>query len=68
MTFNELIEQWMTEKQAYKIKRRTYLRYEDIIRVQIAPEIGGCDLKDLTVPMVQDFQNSKSAQHNPHTG
>lgn len=68
MKLNELMHEWMTEKQAYKIKRRTYLRYEDIIRLQIAPEIGKYELSELTVTMVQNFQNDKFTQHNPMTG
>ena len=68
MIFNELMQKWMTEKQVYRLKRRTYLRYGDIIRTRIAPDVGMRELSELTVPLVQDFQNRMFEQRNKVTG
>ena len=40
MIFGELLGSWMENKQAFILKRRTYLRYEEIIRTQIVPSLG----------------------------
>ena len=40
MFFGELINSLMRDKQIYALKRRTYLRYEEIIRTQIEPSLG----------------------------
>lgn len=59
MTLNELIDKWLNEKQVHSLKHRTYLRYLEIKRTQIEFSIGKMDIFDLTVYIVQDFQNGK---------
>ena len=61
MQFTELLGTWMKDKQAYRLKRRTYLRYEEIIRTQINPSIGKLDTGELTVPICRAF-NGRSLQ------
>ena len=68
MIFTELLGSWMRDKQAYVLKRRTYLRYEEIIRTQIAPSIGKLDTGELTIPILQSFQKQKLTDGNVLTG
>ena len=68
MIFEELLNSWMNEKQVYSLKRRTYLRYEEIIRTQIAPTLGKLDMGELTVPILQSFQKQKLQDGNIITG
>lgn len=64
MTFNELLYSWMTEKQIYTLKQRTYMRYNDLIRTQISPILGDVPIEDLTVSSIQDFQKRKLTDGN----
>lgn len=68
MIFTELLGTWMKDKQAHRLKRRTYLRYEEIIRTQIVPSIGGLDTGELTAPVLQRFQKQKLTGGNLLTG
>lgn len=68
MKFNELIDLWMNEKQIYALKHRTYLRYEEIIKTQIKPDIGNIELNALTVQQIQNFQKQKFENGNRKTG
>lgn len=68
MIFEELLNSWMNEKQVYSLKRRTYLRYEEIIRTQIAPSLGKLDTGELTAPILQSFQRQKLQDGNIITG
>lgn len=68
MIFTELLGSWMRDKQAYRLKRRTYLRYEEIIRTQISPSIGKLDTGELTAPILQSFQMQKLTDGNLRTG
>ena len=68
MIFVELINSWMRDKQAYALKRRTYLRYEEIIRTQIAPSLGTLDIAEISLPILQSFQHQKLSGGNIVTG
>ena len=68
MIFGELLGSWMENKQAFILKRRTYLRYEEIIRTQIVPSLGKLDTGELTVPLLQSFQRQKLTDGNIITG
>lgn len=68
MIFGELLGAWMENKQAFVLKRRTYLRYEEIIRTQIVPCLGKFDTGELTAPILQSFQRQKLTDGNILTG
>ena len=67
MQFEELINLWMTEKEYYVIKHRTYLRYNELIRTHIVPSLGSVEISNLTVPLIQDFQKKKFTDGNRKT-
>lgn len=56
MKYKDLLTQWMNEKQFYKLKHHTYLRYEELIKSQILPELGNFEITDLTVQLIRNFQ------------
>lgn len=56
MKYKDLLTQWMNEKQFYKLKHRTYLRYEELIKSQILSELGNFEITDLTVQLIRNFQ------------
>ena len=68
MIFTELLGSWMRDKQAYVLKRRTYLRYEEIIRTQITPSIGKLDTGELTIPILQSLLSPHSRNKAPKNG
>ena len=68
MNFNELLDVWMHDKQTYALKRRTYLRYEEIIRTQISPCIGKLDTNQITVQILNNFQQQKLTRGNVING
>ena len=68
MIFGELLGSWMENKQTFILKRRTYLRYEEIIRTQIVPSLGNLDTGELSVPLLQSFQRQKLTDGNIITG
>lgn len=68
MKFNELLNLWMTEKQLYTLKHRTYLRYCELINSQILPQLGGIELTELSVKTIRDFQSGKFIDGNRKTG
>ena len=68
MIFGELIDSWMRDKQIYALKRRTYLRYEEIRRTQITPALGNMDTADISANTLQSFQKQKLDRGNVITG
>lgn len=68
MKYCELLNLWMTEKQLYTLKHRTYLRYGEIIKAQILPKLGDMELSALSAQIVRDFQNEKFVHGNTLTG
>lgn len=68
MNFGELLGDWMENRQSYVLKRRTYLRYEEIIRTQIVPSLGNVETGELSVPLLQSFQRQKLTDGNVITG
>lgn len=56
MVFSELLERWLNEKQVYELKRRTYLRYCELIRTQILPELGEFNTENLTINVLNAYQ------------
>lgn len=68
MFFGELINSLMRDKQIYALKRRTYLRYEEIIRTQITPTLGNLDTADISANTLQSFQKQKLDRGNVITG
>lgn len=67
MKFKQLIYEWMTEKQVFALKHRTYLRYEEIIRTQILPQLGDMELSEMSVAQLKDFQRQKFVDGNRQT-
>lgn len=67
MQFEELINLWMTEKQYYIIKHRTYLRYNEIIKTHISPALGSVEIGNLTISLIQDFQKREFTNGNKKT-
>ncbi len=67
MTYTQLLEEWMTEKQAYRLKRRTYLGYSDIIRAHITPHLGELELSELTLSVIRTYQKELYEKGNCKT-
>ncbi len=67
MKFKQLIYEWMTEKQYFSLKHRTYLRYEEIIKTQILPQLGEAELSDITATVLKEFQRQKFIDGNRQT-
>lgn len=68
MTLKQLLDLWMNEKQLYKLKHRTFVRYSDIIRTQINPALGHISLTELTLSDIKGCQRQKLIDGNTVTG
>ena len=55
MNFGKLLDTWMQDKQFYALKRRTYQRYEEIIRTHIKPRLEKIDTSELSVMSTISF-------------
>jgi integrase len=51
------LDYWMDTYGKRELKPKTYVRYEDLIRVHLKPGLGNQYLEDLTVPRLQAFFN-----------
>ncbi len=68
MTLNELLTIWMKDKQFYTLKKKTYLRYKDTIRLHINDTIGKLETDKITTPVLQKFQKEKLLEGNSVNG
>ena len=64
MNFSQIIDRWMTEEQQYKLKRRTYLRYYEMINRHIKPQLGSYEMAKITIQDIRDFQSQKFCASN----
>lgn len=68
MNFNDLLNKWLTEKQLYEVKRRTFLRYAEVIRAHVSPFLGEYDVEEITASVLNEFQRDKLTRGNLKTG
>ena len=68
MKYEEWLNIWLDDYVKPGAKERTYIRYEQLIRTHIAPEIGDTDVNDLTPVVLQSFAAGLSARGNGKTG
>ena len=68
MKYEEWLNIWLDDYVKPGAKERTYIRYEQLIRAHIAPEIGDTDVNDLTPVVLQSFAAGLSARGNGKTG
>ncbi|OXM15783.1 N-terminal phage integrase SAM-like domain-containing protein [Paenibacillus herberti] len=57
MLFSQLLLDWLEDKRAKKLKRRTLENYERFIVKHIIPFLGHLRIKDITPRHIQDFYN-----------
>ena len=65
MTLKQLIEEWLYENHKSKIKVRTLLRYETILRNNLYPLYGDTDIKDITPRVLQHWLNEIKEKVSP---
>lgn len=68
MKFNDLLNKWLTEKQLYEVKRRTFLRYAEVIRAHVSPILGDYDVEEISASVLNGFQRDKLTRGNLKTG
>lgn len=68
MKYEEWLNIWLDDYVKPGAKERTYIRYEQLIRTHIAPEIGDTDVNELTPVVLQSFAAGLSARGNGKTG
>ena len=68
MKYEKWLNIWLDDYVKPGAKERTYIRYEQLIRTHIAPEIGNTDVNDLTPVVLQSFAAGLSARGNGKTG
>jgi integrase len=70
-TVGDFLNRWLQDCARPKVRPTTLRRYADLIRLHIAPEIGGVPLAKLTAQRVQSFLNQKcgaTAASTAHSG
>lgn len=68
MKYKEWIDEWMELYVQTSCKRRTYERYEQVVRNYVLPVLGNCELKDVTANIVQKFINGLQNAKSDKTG
>ncbi|MCD8200443.1 MAG: site-specific integrase [Clostridia bacterium] len=62
------LDRWLDEYVAVDSKIKTVVRYEEIIRVHIKPELGNMDMNELTADRLQSFVSRLMKTGNSVTG
>lgn len=68
MKFFEWLEIWLNKYAKNRIKVKTFILYQNLIRLHIHPELGNYELRKLSIPLLQDFINNKIENVNKVTG
>lgn len=68
MKYEEWLNIWLENYIKPSSKERTYIRYEQLIRTHIAPQIGEMDINDLTPIVLQSFVTELLNNGNLLTG
>ena len=55
MKYKDWLEQWLNNYIKPTVKQRTFEHYEDIVRRQIVPRLGGYELETLLPSVLQEF-------------
>ncbi len=64
MKFNQWLIIWLDKYQKNTIKLKTYLTYQNLIRLHINPYLGNYELDQISISLLQDFINSKLEHGN----
>lgn len=66
MTVQNYLNEWLTEQNG-SVKQKTFARYAEIVKNNIAPAIGGVELNDLTSKQVRAFVTKLGEDHADNT-
>ena len=53
LTVGPFLEAWLNDSAAHKVRVKTFVRYQELVRLHIAPEIGRISLTKLTPQHVE---------------
>ena len=65
--FKDWLIEWLESKKN-NIKYRTFLRYNEPIKLHILENLGNVEIKNLSLQMVQDFINTQMGKGNLNNG
>ena len=68
MKLYELLNVWLNKYIKHTIKLRTYVTYQNLIRIHILPFLGEYEIDSLTTTIIQDFITYKIEYGNIKTG
>lgn len=68
MKYEEWLNEWLQLYVKPTVKRRTFERYRDIARIHIIPQLGECDLDDITSYHLQNHINYLLMRGNTKNG
>ncbi len=68
MNYREWLKRWLEHYVKPTVKQRTHERYEDLIRIHIAPHLGHLELSELTPYELQCFVTELLSTGNRSTG
>lgn len=64
MILNEWLEIWLNKYVKHTVKLRTYIVYQNIIKLHIEPSLGKIDLLEIDSDILQSFLNNKIEHGN----
>lgn len=64
MILNEWLEIWLNKYVKHTVKLRTYIVYQNIIKLHIEPSLGKIDLLEIDSNILQSFLNNKIEHGN----
>lgn len=68
MNTKELLLMWLDTYEKERVKPRTYSRYQSIIELHLAPELGEISIENLTCHTIQNFISEKKKNGNLRSG
>ena len=66
-TVGDFLEQWLRSVQS-RVEERTYLRYAQMVRTHLAPDLGHVKLKDLGPYQIEEAEQKWAREGNRNTG
>ena len=67
MKYKQWLYDWLESGALAAVKPRTAEAYADAVRLRIVPELGECELSELTADVLQSFVRRISERYSPNT-
>ena len=67
MNYRYWLSEWLSTCVKPIVKTRTFEKYDEIVRLKIAPTLGGCDMAELSPSLLQQFTAELTEKYATNT-